>query len=118
MGKEHKKNITISSNNYNINYINYDKINCSSDIELDFDEIDGDSVAYIMFTSGSTGTPKGVAITHQNIIHLINWSKKKYEIKHNDRFANISPMYFDNSVFDFYCSLFNGAALVPIKKNY
>ena len=33
-----------------------------------------------------------------------------------DNFANFSPMYFDNSVFDFYGALFNGASLSPVPK--
>lgn len=79
-------------------------------------QITGSRIAYIMFTSGSTGVPKGVAITHQNVISFINWSKNRYNISPNDIFANISPMYFDNSVFDFYTALFSGASLFPIKK--
>lgn len=79
-------------------------------------QVDGSSIAYIMYTSGSTGIPKGAAITHQNLIHLINWSHSFYGITENDVFANVSPMYFDNSVFDFYSALFSGACFVPIKK--
>ena len=78
--------------------------------------VDGSSIAYIMFTSGSTGTPKGVAITHQNICHFIGWAQKCFEIKNTDNFANLSPMYFDNSVFDFYMSFFSGSSITPISK--
>ena len=79
-------------------------------------KVDGSCVAYIMFTSGSTGTPKGVAITHENVLHLIAWAQKYFAVKPGDNFANLSPMYFDNSVFDFYSGLFSGAALTPIPK--
>jgi D-alanine--poly(phosphoribitol) ligase subunit 1 len=72
--------------------------------------------AYIMFTSGSTGNPKGVVISHSNILSFINWSVNRYEITSHDTFAQVSPMYFDNSVFDFYTALFSGASLVPVKK--
>lgn len=78
---------------------------------------DSASIAYIMFTSGSTGTPKGVAVTHQNILHFIEWGRSCFSITQNDTFANLSPMYFDNSVFDFYIALFSGATLVPIRKD-
>jgi len=84
-------------------------------IEL-MSKVDGSSIAYIMFTSGSTGIPKGAAITHQNLIHLINWSHSFNAIRDNDVFVNVSPMYFDNSVFDFFSALFSGACMVPIKK--
>lgn len=76
----------------------------------------GSRIAYIMFTSGSTGVPKGVAITHQNVLSFINWSISRFGVTTSDIFANISPMYFDNSVFDFYTALFSGASIFPIEK--
>lgn len=76
--------------------------------------VDGSTIAYVMFTSGSTGIPKGVAVTHQNVLHFISWGKSRFDINENDNFANLSPMYFDNSVFDFYIGLFSGAALTPV----
>ncbi len=78
--------------------------------------VDGATIAYIMFTSGSTGVPKGVAVTHQNVLHLIAWGQERFGITERDNFANLSPMYFDNSVFDFYVGLFCGAALSPIPR--
>lgn len=77
-------------------------------------DVDGACIAYIMFTSGSTGVPKGVAITHQSLLHFIAWGQKCFQISEQDNFANLSPMYFDNSVFDFYVGLFSGASLSPI----
>tara|TARA_R110002096_G_scaffold42144_2_gene113724 strand:- start:19264 stop:20811 length:1548 start_codon:yes stop_codon:yes gene_type:complete len=70
--------------------------------------------AYIMFTSGSTGYPKGAVISHGSLLHFIDWARDRFEITPEDVFSNANPIYFDNSVFDFYASLFNGAALVPI----
>jgi D-alanine--poly(phosphoribitol) ligase subunit 1 len=79
--------------------------------------VDGETIAYIMFTSGSTGLPKGVAVTHQNVLHLIAWGNERFGITERDNFANLSPMYFDNSVFDFYVALFCGASLSPIHRS-
>jgi len=70
--------------------------------------------AYIMFTSGSTGFPKGVVISHGSIINFIHWSKETYSITSDDVLTNLNPMHFDNSVFDFYASLFNGATILPV----
>lgn len=79
--------------------------------------VTGSRIAYIMFTSGSTGIPKGAVITQQNVLNFIGWSIERFGISKRDVFANISPFYFDNSVFDFYTSLFSGAAIAPIKKD-
>lgn len=79
--------------------------------------VDGASIAYIMFTSGSTGIPKGVAVTHQNVLHFIAWGRERFGITEHDNFANLSPMYFDNSVFDFYIGLFCGASLSPVHRS-
>jgi D-alanine--poly(phosphoribitol) ligase subunit 1 len=71
--------------------------------------------AYIMFTSGSTGEPKGAVIPHQGVLHLMAWARAAVSGAPGRRFTNINPLHFDNSVFDIYCGLFNGAALVPIE---
>lgn len=80
-------------------------------------DVTGSTPAYIMFTSGSTGFPKGVVIKHESLLNFISWVKQTYSITIKDVFTNINPLHFDNSVFDFYGSLFNGAALIPVKEN-
>ena len=84
-----------------------------SDLE-ETKNITGADPAYIMFTSGSTGFPKGAVMSHSNVINFIQWGQNTFNITPSDIFTNANPIYFDNSVFDFYTSLFSGAALVPI----
>jgi D-alanine--poly(phosphoribitol) ligase subunit 1 len=78
--------------------------------------VTGECPAYIMFTSGSTGFPKGAVMTHANVLNLIEWSRATFAINSDDIVTNVNPLFFDNSVFDFYSSLFNGARLVPFSK--
>ncbi len=93
---------------------------CMVDIQsLDTADVDirgltGTDPAYVMFTSGSTGLPKGVAISHANVLNFIAWSRTVFQIGPGDVVAGVNPVYFDNSVFDFYSALFNGACLAPI----
>lgn len=74
----------------------------------------GGSPAYIMFTSGSTGFPKGAVMSHSNLLHFIEWGRTTFQVTDEDIFTNANPIYFDNSVFDFYVSIFNGATLVSL----
>jgi D-alanine--poly(phosphoribitol) ligase subunit 1 len=76
--------------------------------------VTGADPAYLMFTSGSTGIPKGVAISHASVLNFIAWARSVFAIGPGDVVANANPIYFDNSVFDFYAALFSGACLAPI----
>jgi len=78
--------------------------------------VTGEDPAYIMYTSGSTGTPKGALMTHANVLSFISWSRKEFSICPEDVFTNVNPLFFDNSVFDIYSSLFSGACLVPFDR--
>lgn len=79
--------------------------------------VNGNIPAYLMFTSGSTGFPKGVVITHANVLNFIHWAVSTFGITHEDTLTNINPMHFDNSVFDFYASLFTGATMIPVAES-
>jgi D-alanine--poly(phosphoribitol) ligase subunit 1 len=77
--------------------------------------VTGSDPAYVMFTSGSTGEPKGAVIPHQGVLNLMKWARDMVNASPRERFTAINPLHFDNSVFDIYCGLLNGAALVPVE---
>jgi D-alanine--poly(phosphoribitol) ligase subunit 1 len=79
--------------------------------------VTGADPAYVMFTSGSTGIPKGVAISHASVLNFIAWAGGVFDIGPGEVIANVNPIYFDNSVFDFYAALFSGACLAPIRSD-
>ncbi|TDP71390.1 AMP-binding protein [Roseateles toxinivorans] len=76
--------------------------------------VSGNMPAYLMFTSGSTGQPKGAVMSHANVLWFIAWARRRFQIGPDDVLSNANPMYFDNSVFDFYAAIFSGATLVPL----
>jgi D-alanine--poly(phosphoribitol) ligase subunit 1 len=90
----------------------------TSPTPLATDGLTGADPAYIMYTSGSTGTPKGATMTHANVLNFAAWARQRFAITPDDVLTNVNPMYFDNSVFDFYASLLNGAAMAPVPRAF
>lgn len=93
-------------------------------IVLDKDEADGgidsalspvpvtpDNLAYIIFTSGSTGRPKGVKISHGNLLNLIQWHVRAFNVTPADRATLQSSPGFDASVWEMWPYLATGASL-------
>ena len=50
---------------------------------------------------------------YQASLNFVAWARTEFAVTADDVFTNVNPMFFDNSVFDFYGSIMNGASLVP-----
>lgn len=73
---------------------------------------------YCNFTSGSTGTPKGVVVSHRSVIDFIPQLDGLFGITGDDVIANQAPFDFDVSVKDIYSSLYVGATLQLVPREY
>lgn len=105
-----------------LTYFAVDKKEGFLELEESLDEklvasVSGSNPAYIMFTSGSTGVPKGVLISQRSLLNFISWGRETYHLSTDDIMTNVNPIYFDNSVFDFYCSVFNGITMAAFSKD-
>ena len=54
-------------------------------------------------------------VPHQGILSLMQWVREDICDPKTSRFANINPLHFDNSVYDLFGGLLNGATLVPVE---
>ena len=59
-------------------------------------------------------SPKGSVISHLNALTFVNMAVGFFGINENDRMANHAPLHFDLSIFDIFCAVKVGAAVVVI----
>jgi amino acid adenylation domain-containing protein len=69
------------------------------------------NLAYIIYTSGSTGQPKGVAVTHANLLNLVTWHTRIYQVTPEDRATQVASLGFDASVWELWPYLSSGASV-------
>jgi amino acid adenylation domain-containing protein len=70
-----------------------------------------DSLAYVIYTSGSTGRPKGVEITHANLVNLIEWHVRAFDVTPTDRASQVAGLGFDAAVWEIWPHLAAGCSV-------
>ena len=73
--------------------------------------LDGEALAYVMYTSGSTGTPKGVEIRHRSIIRLVR-DVEYIDLGLDTRLLHAAPLGFDASTLEIWGALLNGGCVI------
>jgi amino acid adenylation domain-containing protein len=75
-------------------------------------DVTRENLAYIIYTSGSTGKPKGVEVKHGNLLNLIFWHRRFFDITSADRASHLAGIAFDAAVWEIWPHLTAGATLV------
>ncbi|MGW1108617.1 amino acid adenylation domain-containing protein [Streptomyces sp. NPDC002540] len=73
-----------------------------------------DNLVYTIYTSGSTGRPKGVALTHRNVVRLMERGHEHYAFTETDVWPLFHSYAFDVSVWEMWGALLHGGRLVVV----
>ncbi len=87
-------------------------------INLTPKKINGEDLAYILFTSGTTGVPKGVPITFNNVQALVNAvdAEPTFNLNNKDKCLQMFELTFDFSVVTYLFPLLAGSCIYTIPK--
>jgi amino acid adenylation domain-containing protein len=77
-------------------------------------EADSAATAYVMFTSGSSGVPKGVAVTHANLVALLQDALGLFGYGDDEVWPLVHGYGFDVSVWEMWAGVAVGARLVAL----
>lgn len=78
---------------------------------LTTEKVRPDQRAYVIYTSGSTGQPKGVQISHANLLNLIYWHQRVYQVTAQDRATQVTSPAFDATGWELWPYLAVGASV-------
>src|SRR5580658_5398075 len=75
--------------------------------------VEGNAMAYLLFTSGSTGIPKGVAVSQSNAVAYMEYAAKRFGFHAADRCSQNFDLTFDLSVHELFTCWDAGATICP-----
>lgn len=70
------------------------------------------NLVYIIYTSGSTGQPKGTAMSHRSMVNLIEWHRKNFCSREQQRVLQFAALSFDVAFQETFSTLCTGGTLV------
>ncbi|MDT9701576.1 non-ribosomal peptide synthetase, partial [Streptomyces sp. P17] len=73
-----------------------------------------ENLIYTIYTSGSTGKPKGVALTHANVVRLLQRGHEHYAFSEADVWPLFHSYAFDVSVWEMWGALLFGGRLIVV----
>ncbi len=79
---------------------------------LQWSQVSGCDLAYIMYTSGSTGKPKGVQIDHRALATYCDADVDVYQLTADDRTLQFSTLCFDIAIEEIFPPLLTGGSVV------
>jgi amino acid adenylation domain-containing protein len=75
-------------------------------------DINGENLAYILYTSGSTGMPKGVQIAHHSLVNFLYSMQNEPGIIPGDKLLAVTTVSFDIAGLELFLPLLTGAEIV------
>ena len=77
------------------------------------EEIDEDSLAFILYTSGTSGVPKGIPVRHRQAVAMSRWANERhFYTSEGDRMLQMGGLNFGASLVETLGNLLYGACLV------
>src|SRR5690348_3595664 len=80
-------------------------------------DLNGDDLAYVLYTSGSTGQPKGVRILQRNLVNFLTSMRREPGITDSDVLCAATTLSFDIAALELYLPLLVGARIVIATEN-